>query len=305
MNEIKIGVISDIHSNFDALKACLDHMEKENITEYILLGDYVSDTADTVKTMETIYDLKQKYSVSMLRGNREEYMLDQWYIRNGKKEGPIWPANSASGNLLYTYEQLTEKDFQFFDSLPITFRYEKEGFPAITCCHGSPDNSRELLELYGDNTKEWLEKIDTPYLMAAHTHFPGKLEHAGRTYLNSGCSGIAIIEHEKGVGIAQCMILHGIEKDGVKTWEPEFLSIPYDPEIVIEKIKNNGLLHMGKWFVNASLYILETGIDHNATMVRMANEAAALDTNGEAKWPFIDETYFEEAANKLGIPDYR
>ena len=41
---MKIGIISDIHSNIVAFRACVDYLEEEGCDEYFLLGDYVSDT---------------------------------------------------------------------------------------------------------------------------------------------------------------------------------------------------------------------------------------------------------------------
>ena len=38
---MKIGVISDIHSNIVAFRACVDYLEEEGCDEYFLLGDYV------------------------------------------------------------------------------------------------------------------------------------------------------------------------------------------------------------------------------------------------------------------------
>lgn len=41
---MKIGIISDIHSNIYAFKACTEYMEKQKCDEYFFLGDYISDT---------------------------------------------------------------------------------------------------------------------------------------------------------------------------------------------------------------------------------------------------------------------
>ena len=86
-----------------------------------------------------------------------------------------------------------DKDFKFFQSLPITFRYKIANYPAITCCHGSPKSTRELLLDEKNNTKEWLENIDTEYLICAHTHFPCEMKQKGKYYFNSGCVGVTII----------------------------------------------------------------------------------------------------------------
>lgn len=311
---MKIGVLSDIHSNYCAFRACVDYMVQGGIKDFLLLGDYVSDTPYPERTMELIYELREKYTVHMLRGNREEYLLEQRAVRNGLKEGIQWISNSASGNLLFTYERLTERDWELFESLPITFRYEYKDFPAITCCHGSPGNARELMQLKGENTQQWLAQIDTDYLLAAHTHYPGEAVHGGKHYLNTGFVGIAIGD----AGYAQCMILHGqeelresaiLEATGPqyvmrKKWVPEFLKIPYDNEAVVRDIFTSGLHVMAPWFINSNIQILLTGEDHSAEMVALASRLQAEDTGEETKWPLIEEKYFRQAAETLGIPDY-
>ena len=60
----QIGVIADIHSNYTAFKTAVDYMVNRGITEFFLLGDFVSDTTDTVETMQFIYELMGKYSVA-------------------------------------------------------------------------------------------------------------------------------------------------------------------------------------------------------------------------------------------------
>ena len=297
---MKVGVLSDIHSNYYAFKACVDYMLKEGIKDFLLLGDYVSDTSFPEKTMELIYEIREKYHVQMLRGNREEYLLEQRAVQTGQREGVKWPANSASGNLLFTYERLSERDWELFAGLPITFRFVYRDYPAITCCHGSPANARELMQLNGDNTRRWLEQIDTEYLLAAHTHYPGAVEYEGKHYFNTGCVGIAIGD----AGRAQCMILHGIEESGVKRWEPEFLKIPYDVDSVVKDIFISGLHDMAPWFINSNIQILQTGVDHAAEMVALACSLQEKATGQEAKWPMIEERYFAQAAGFLGVPDY-
>lgn len=94
------------------------------------------------------------HKCTLLRGNREEYIIGQRRLMINGEERGRWIKNSASGNLLYTYEKLGEFDLDFLESLPISFVYEPEGYPAITCCHGSPDNNRELLQHDGSNTKQ-------------------------------------------------------------------------------------------------------------------------------------------------------
>lgn len=297
---MKIGIISDIHSNIYAFKACMEYMEKNKCEEYLFLGDYISDLPYTRETMTFLYEFAETHTCYFLRGNREEYMLDQRKARKNHITDQMWISNSASGNLLYTYRQLVDKDFEFFDKLPITFVYKKERFPSITCCHGSPASSRELLQLNEKPVQKWLDQIDTDYLICAHTHYPGQLEYNGKHYFNSGSAGISIDD----AGFAQCIILKDGIQNGKNIWEPEFLKVPYNHHKVVEDTISSGLLDVAPWFVNSNLYTILTGNDYSAKMVSLANELSAKE-NSDAKWPNIDEKYFEQAAKHFGIPDYR
>ena len=293
---MKVGVIADVHSNQIAFRACVDYMINAGCEEFLLLGDFVSDTAGTRQTMELLYELMKQFPCHVLRGNREEYMIEQRRARKQKEEEKYWIANSASGNLLYTYEQLTERDLDFFESLPITFCYEKEGYPAITCCHGSPVNTRELLWLDSERTKEVLDEIDTGYLLAAHTHYPGISRHHGKTYMNTGSSGIAIGDP----GYAHAIIL----ESGQNEWKPEFLRIPYDINQVIQDIFSSGLYDMAPWFLNNNLHILLTGTDLTPDLVHLAAKLQKENAADAKEWPHIEEKYFAQAADSLKIPDY-
>lgn len=137
---MKLAVIGDIHSNHMALKRCIEHAFSQNAEEFIFLGDYISDCPYPHKTMQIIYEMKDKYHCSFIRGNREDYML---HHRENPNER--WTYSSASGNLLYTYENLTKEDLDFYESLDIKGIYRKEGYPPFRYCHGSLTSSKELL----------------------------------------------------------------------------------------------------------------------------------------------------------------
>lgn len=294
---MRIGILSDIHSNIIAFKECTKCLEELGCDEYLFLGDYISDTPYARQTMDYLYEFIGSHKCTLLRGNREEYMLSQREELGQGRRG--WINNSASGNLLYTYEQLTDRDLDFFESLPISFIYEREGYPAITCCHGSPDNTRELLQFDGSNTEGWLGKITTDYMLCAHTHFPGEHKFGDKYYFNTGCIGISIGTP----GYAQCMIIDSIH-EGKTVWKPEFLLVPYDNKRVVYDCFKMGLSDRAPWFINSNIQILLTGEDNAAKMVNLAKQLQA-EAGDNRQWPEIEEEYFEAAARQLGIPDYR
>lgn len=144
---MKVGVIADIHSNQTAFRACVDYMVNAGCEEFLLLGDFISDTAGARQTMELLYELMEQFPCHVLRGNREEYMIEQRKIREKEEEEKFWSANSASGNLLYTYRQLTERDLDFlraFRSRFVMKRKDIRRLPAVTVLRSIQENCSSL-----------------------------------------------------------------------------------------------------------------------------------------------------------------
>jgi hypothetical protein len=65
------------------------------------------------RTMQILYDLKQRYQCYFIRGNKEEHWLN--YRLNGEKG---WvDKSSTTGALLYAYNALSERELEFFAKL--------------------------------------------------------------------------------------------------------------------------------------------------------------------------------------------
>lgn len=77
---MRIGILSDIHSNLIAFKACFEYMEAASCDEYMFLGDYISDTPYTRETMDYLYDFssKNKLSVIQTRSTCPASVVTKW-----------------------------------------------------------------------------------------------------------------------------------------------------------------------------------------------------------------------------------
>ena len=147
-----IAVMSDIHSNHVAFERCLSYALERNIRTFLFLGDYVGELAYPQKTMDILYQMRDKYRCFFVKGNKEDYMLD---YRTAGERG--WKEkDSTTGCLLYTYRQLREKDMEFFQNLPPV---------------------RGLVNFL---------------IPCGHTHIQGKIRHEGRTVLNAGSIGVPL-----------------------------------------------------------------------------------------------------------------
>ncbi|MBQ9304535.1 metallophosphoesterase [Butyrivibrio sp.] len=273
-----IAVFSDIHGNHSALQACIDYAMGKGITRFVLLGDYVTDCPNPQKTMEQIYVLKQYFETYIIRGNREEYLLN--YRKSGEGN---WKKGSASGSLLYTYENLTDKDFNFFASLPNYGIYEQKGFPGFEYCHGSPNETSELLFREKRNTKKVLSHLKTGVLLHGHNHVQDTYIYRGKKAVNPGSVGIPWYHDGK----TQFCIFHG----NGKTWEEEYVQLDYDRKEILREFKNSELKTYAPAWAAVTMHTIRTGIDLNQTVLLRAMRLCEQE-RGVVKWPNIPEKYW-------------
>lgn len=74
---MRFAVLSDIHSNYAALRAVIADAESRQPDYWLFLGDYVTDCPYPHRTVEFLRDFSQTHSCLMIRGNREDYMINQ------------------------------------------------------------------------------------------------------------------------------------------------------------------------------------------------------------------------------------
>ena len=126
---MKIAVLSDIHGNYKALQKCLGHAKTQNVDMYFFLGDYLGEFPYPQKTMEILYDMRVKYQCFFIRGNKEDY-----WINRRKDINCDWKnGNHSIGAMIYCYENLTSKDIDFFETLPICESVQFKGSKPILC----------------------------------------------------------------------------------------------------------------------------------------------------------------------------
>lgn len=245
---MKVAVISDIHSNFKAFEAFLSYIEEHPVEAIIGLGDYVTDMPYPRRTLDMLYDLMKKYPCYILRGNREEYLL------NHDKKNQGWHISSPSGALLYTYENIIREDLEFFESLPSMTRVQIGDCPELLLCHGTPEEIRGNMKFDLEQQERVMKTLPTKYFLGGHTHYQQVEKMYGKTYINPGSLGLAI--DEKG-GHAEFAVLEG-SKDG---WEVEFISVPYDLEEMTKAFAESGVDEYGLVLNRAVKKTMQTGIN--------------------------------------------
>lgn len=287
MKDYRIAVVGDIHSNYVGLEKCIEHALKQNPNEFLFLGDYISDCPYPQKTMEIIYEMDKNYRCRFIRGNREDYMLN-----HRKNPEERWTYSSASGSLLYTYENLTERDFRFFESLDMKGYYKKAGYPPFRYCHGSLVRSNEILEPDGENTLQLMESLDVDLLVSGHVHFQEEKNYDGKKILHPGAVGVSWYFDGK----TQYMMLHG-SKTG---WEADFFRLNYDVEKIVADFETSGLNQKAPAWSKITIHTLRTGTDYNLACLRRASKLCE-EAEGSVTWPDIPEKYWQQALQEYGI----
>jgi diadenosine tetraphosphatase ApaH/serine/threonine PP2A family protein phosphatase len=111
---MKLALFADIHSNLEAITACLVHARALGAERYAFLGDLVGYGADPVRVLELIEDYAADGAVVVL-GNHDAAVIGHYAD----------PLNaSAQAAITWTQAQLNSGHRAFLGALPLTARHD-------------------------------------------------------------------------------------------------------------------------------------------------------------------------------------
>lgn len=228
----RFAVISDIHSNSDALEAVLQDISDQGIESVVNLGDHLSGPMAARETAELLLS----HEMPSIRGNH-----DRWLVEN-KRENMLSIDRVA-------FDQLEERHLNWLRELPPTLWLSENVF----ACHGTPRSDTtywmakvspvgEVLLRSRDEVSSEASGINASLLLCGHTHLPRRLDLPdGRIILNPGsigCPGYlddVPVHHVVQTGTsAACYAV--VERVAGK-WATAFRHVPYDPSRMIELAK--------------------------------------------------------------------
>lgn len=285
---MNIAVLSDIHGNHIALRECLNYLENKGIDVYCFLGDYTGEFPGIEQTMKMLYDLRCSNKCYFLRGNKENYQLDEL-----GEDYPEWDAYpSTIGMLRYAHKHLSKEDVEFFNSLPITMTVKTEGMPDIVICHGSPRKVNEKFASNEQSRKEVVSETGVEYIVCGHTHYKMETKFENTFIWNPGSVGASCDAPFS----YRFMIIH--DSDG--KWVPEFITLEADTEQIVNQMKASGLYEEAPYWTRFT-ELLVTGKCGKYTHGTMLNRAMEIcsEANGECDWPMIPEECYEVAYNEI------
>ena len=273
---MRVAVLSDIHSNYYAFRACYEDAAKCGAESFIFLGDYVSDLAEPQKTLELVYEIQSKYPTVCLLGNRERYMLEC-------EEGvSTFTRSSKSGSLLFTYDHLRKKDLDFFKGLKISDTIEIEGV-RMEIAHASMDNDRCYFDGKNRRGVEILSQMKCNYMLTGHSHKQYIRKNGAKKIINPGSVGIP----QGGSRWPKYAILEIVSGDV----SCDLREVRYDLSEAIHAQFANGLVDYANCWAIGVLYDIITGRECVLELLSRVREADGV----------CDETVWRSEAAELGM----
>jgi diadenosine tetraphosphatase ApaH/serine/threonine PP2A family protein phosphatase len=126
---MRLAIISDIHSNLEALQSVLAQIREEEVEAVLNLGDLVGYNACPNECLELLQQLTQTLPWINLAGNHDLALLEP--------ERAQYFNIIAYQALMWSREQVRPELMQFLQNLPLT--QELEG--PYLACHGTPTST--------------------------------------------------------------------------------------------------------------------------------------------------------------------
>lgn len=183
---MKIAIISDVHSNFVALKEVINDIKNQNVSQIYSLGDIVGvypQFKEVVKTFmeNNIISILGNYDKACICDTTEKGIL---YLRKELTE--------EQKNIFYwSHKNLDNLSKNFLLSLPLKIKLEFEK-NKVLLVHGSPNSISKYIfpdtpQLYLENM---LKENNCNVIICGHTHIPMIIKTKEGYFVNPGSVGM-------------------------------------------------------------------------------------------------------------------
>lgn len=230
---MKIGIISDVHGNYPALKAVISELKAHHVKRIFCAGDIVGYYPYVNEVIEEL----QKQKIKCVLGNHDFSLLSGLPVRE-----------SYSGNLTVNFarKKITAKNLRFLASLKAYESIRLNG-SEILMMHGGLDNLlNQRIHFEEDLTLPSGKKT----LFGGHTHVPSVFRRGAVLYVNPGSSGQP---RDFDIRASACVM-------DLSSGECKFLRVLYDIDAVYSKMRELGFdpriawsLYTGDWVGSAQL----------------------------------------------------
>ncbi|MCF6297745.1 MAG: metallophosphatase family protein [Flavobacteriaceae bacterium] len=199
---MRIGIISDIHGNYEALKAVLKELDTMKVSQIYCLGDVVGYFTQVNECCDEL----RKRNIPSVMGNHDWYMASNGYCKRSQ---------SVNDYIDYQRSVITKENLDWVKKFNI-HRF----VGSIHMLHGGWENPID--EYLYEPTEQYFLKLKGNIFMSGHTHIPKIRKFKNSLYCNPGSvgqprdndqrAGFAVFDNGK-------FSLHRAEFDKIKSLE--------------------------------------------------------------------------------------
>lgn len=181
---MRLALLSDIHGNLHALKAVLDELKREQIDQYLCLGDVVEHGPHPKETLALIREL----GCPVVMGNTDERMLDDY--SQGHPSGDVWPGYEQDA---WSAAQFTEDEQAAIRAFQPTVSLVLNSDIDLLAFHGTPQSHSGYLDMMKRDDEELLEfftGFSATIMACGHSHNQGVRRARDKILVNPGSIGV-------------------------------------------------------------------------------------------------------------------
>lgn len=227
---MKIGIISDVHSNIDALKKVFKRFNDEKVDKVICIGDVIGIGSYPEECIQFLMNNKNML-LSFVRGNHENYLLNGIKRKNHTEKEAKPMTDEQIATHIWNHSRLDKEEREFIKTLKNKDCIEIEG-KIVVIEHYQMDEKNKFKRFIKNPTckeiKELFEEKNADIYLFGHTHQIYYLENNGKYYINPGSLGCPINSNGAHAGILE------INNEKI---EYKQLEIEYNIEKVINDIQ--------------------------------------------------------------------
>lgn len=224
---MKIGIITDIHSNINALNIVLNKFEKIKVNKIICCGDIIGIGPNPEETVQEL--MKSKDKLIAVRGNHKQYLLKGLpkNIHDDKRAMSL----EEIDNHEWTHSKLSKNSKNFISQFKISNIIEIEGKKIYIVHYPSNENGIYKEHIKNPTIKQnedMFSGIDADIFIYGHTHITSINNKNNKWYINSGSLGCPVKSSIANAGILE------INKNEIHYKQ---LKIEYNVNEVIQEIE--------------------------------------------------------------------
>ncbi|MFV1949693.1 MAG: metallophosphoesterase [Anaerolineales bacterium] len=179
---MKIAAIADIHGNYQALIAAIDHIERWKPNRVLVLGDIINRGPRSLDCLHLIQEKIKTDDWRIIKGNHEGYVLNF--------TDPDFPLHGLEFELrkiiYWTFQSLNENEIQSVAEMPEKLDLVLQNNQLIRGLHASTAGDR--VGIYPDSSDSDLKNLvdnKADVFLIGHTHQPFIKDFQGTVVINT------------------------------------------------------------------------------------------------------------------------